>query len=260
MAPLSIREDLESISCAKTKEGVAAATERLALRMGFEWFQVVDFFDPSAQELIHNVHNAPPSMRDYHQQLGAIRRDPIISRAAASYIPFRWSASDYASEDSVDQETLTRRVAAGYLSGFAAHACAVRSQCCIFVVSTGRAELQAEQDLVRVMADVLLAASYIQTALERVSPYQMPSLRPRELECLHWCIAGKTAKETAKLLGISERTVNQHLGRIMETLGVSTKTMAVKKARTLGLLPEHSLEAVARSRYTADRVLRRSLG
>lgn len=238
-------------------EGIAASTERLALRLGFEWFHVVDFFDTTAQEVIHNLHNAPMEMRAYHERVAAIRCDTIIKRAASSYIPFRWTDADYARDDTIDQETLTRRVSAGYRSGFAAHACAVRSQCCIFVVSTGRPDTGEGSSTMRVMADVLLAASYIQTALERVAPYQIPKLRPRELDCLHWCIAGKTAKETAKILGITERTVNQHLGRVMELLGVSTKTMAVKKARSLGLLPEHSLEAV-RSRYTEDRGLRRS--
>jgi DNA-binding CsgD family transcriptional regulator len=52
----------------------------------------------------------------------------------------------------------------------------------------------------------------------------------RELDCLKWVAAGKTAWEASVILGISERTVRFHLNAAREKLDCSTTTQAVAKA------------------------------
>jgi len=52
-------------------------------------------------------------------------------------------------------------------------------------------------------------------------------LKPRELECLQWATAGKTAWEMGQILSISERTANFHLGNVRAKLGVCTLRQAV---------------------------------
>jgi DNA-binding CsgD family transcriptional regulator len=52
----------------------------------------------------------------------------------------------------------------------------------------------------------------------------------RELDCLKWTAAGKTALEASMILGISERTVRFHLNAAREKLGCVTTTQAVAKA------------------------------
>jgi DNA-binding CsgD family transcriptional regulator len=52
----------------------------------------------------------------------------------------------------------------------------------------------------------------------------------RELDCLKWTAAGKTALEASIILGISERTVRFHLNAAREKLGCVTTTQAVAKA------------------------------
>ena len=48
-------------------------------------------------------------------------------------------------------------------------------------------------------------------------------LTPREKEVLLWAARGKTSWETAKLLGLSEATVNQHLRNTMAKLDASNR-------------------------------------
>lgn len=57
-----------------------------------------------------------------------------------------------------------------------------------------------------------------------------PSLSPREGQVLSWAAKGKTAWETAQILGISEATVVFYLKNVMAKLGVVTKPQAVAKA------------------------------
>ena len=52
----------------------------------------------------------------------------------------------------------------------------------------------------------------------------------REIDCLRWMAAGKTAWEASAILGISERTVRFHLNAAREKLRCTTTTQAVAKA------------------------------
>ncbi len=51
----------------------------------------------------------------------------------------------------------------------------------------------------------------------------------RELDCLRWVAAGKSAWEASVILGISERTVRFHLNSAREKLDCATTTQAVAK-------------------------------
>lgn len=55
-------------------------------------------------------------------------------------------------------------------------------------------------------------------------------LSGRESECLRWASIGKTSWETACILGVSERTVNFHLGNTFAKLNVNNKQAAVAQA------------------------------
>jgi two-component system, NarL family, response regulator len=61
-------------------------------------------------------------------------------------------------------------------------------------------------------------------------------LSPRELEVLKWIAEGKSNKEIAALLFISEGTVKTHVVSIHEKLGVGDRTEAVVTAIKRGIL------------------------
>ncbi len=48
-------------------------------------------------------------------------------------------------------------------------------------------------------------------------------LTPREMECGSWLLCGKTAKETASILGLSRRTIEDHLSSMKKKLGCNNK-------------------------------------
>lgn len=68
-------------------------------------------------------------------------------------------------------------------------------------------------------------------------------LTEREREILARVAAGWTNAAIAKDLGISIRTVEHHLGRIFERLGVNNRTAAVQEAIRRGWLPQPPTEA-----------------
>lgn len=60
------------------------------------------------------------------------------------------------------------------------------------------------------------------------------SLTPREVQVLRLMAEGKTNKEIAAQLAITERTVKFHVGAILGKLGVGNRTEAVRRAAQLG--------------------------
>jgi DNA-binding CsgD family transcriptional regulator len=64
-----------------------------------------------------------------------------------------------------------------------------------------------------------------------------PPLSRREIEVLKWAHIGKTNSEIGMLLNISEFTVKNHIGNILQKLGASNRTHAVAKAVSAGTIP-----------------------
>lgn len=63
-----------------------------------------------------------------------------------------------------------------------------------------------------------------------------PALSPRQLEVLTWAARGKSAPETAVILGVSTRTVRFHLAQACLKLGVSRTATALALAVREGLV------------------------
>jgi DNA-binding CsgD family transcriptional regulator len=61
-------------------------------------------------------------------------------------------------------------------------------------------------------------------------------LSKRQVECLFWAREGKSSTDIGAILGISPRTVDDHLAAACSKLGVRTRTQAVAEAIALGFL------------------------
>jgi DNA-binding CsgD family transcriptional regulator len=59
------------------------------------------------------------------------------------------------------------------------------------------------------------------------------ALTAREREILEWVAAGKTNRDIAAIVGASPRTIEKHLERTYQKLGVETRTAAAARARLL---------------------------
>ncbi|WP_395641457.1 LuxR C-terminal-related transcriptional regulator [Rudaea sp.] len=62
------------------------------------------------------------------------------------------------------------------------------------------------------------------------------SLTQRERDCLTWAAIGKSSWEIGRVLGISDATVNFHLGNAATKLGVHGRVSSVTQAIRLGLI------------------------
>ncbi len=81
---------------------------------------------------------------------------------------------------------------------------------------------------------------HLHHVLARVSTtipyYKKIFLTPREKEVLKWLSLGKSSWDTSVILGISEKTINFHVGSLMQKLDAVNRTHAVAIAFQLGLI------------------------
>ena len=92
--------------------------------------------------------------------------------------------------------------------------------------------------LVDCIHDVLAGKTYLAptAAAKLAEGVARVQLTPRELATLRLMSDGRSTKEIAVTLGISERTVKTHLGHLYEKLGVTSRTEAAKVAARRGLV------------------------
>lgn len=90
------------------------------------------------------------------------------------------------------------------------------------------------------MRDFHLLALHLHQAILRLENHTEEGVRlsPRERECLLWVAEGKTAWETAIILGLSEHTVRCYLENARHKLGAANNTHAVNKAAKANLLAQ----------------------
>lgn len=93
-------------------------------------------------------------------------------------------------------------------------------------------------DLIACIHDVLAGKTYLapSAAAKLAEGVARVQVTPRELSTLRLMADGKSNKEIANSLGISERTVKTHLGHLFEKLGVTSRTEALKVATRRGLV------------------------
>lgn len=93
-------------------------------------------------------------------------------------------------------------------------------------------------ELIGCIRDVLAGKTWIAPAAAAKLAEGMARVQvtPRELSTLRLMADGKSNKEIAGTLGISERTVKTHLGHLFQKLGVTSRTEAVKVATRRGLV------------------------
>jgi DNA-binding CsgD family transcriptional regulator len=103
----------------------------------------------------------------------------------------------------------------------------------IFCIGTDMATDDWEAQKSMLMREFQVLASYFHQHILRIYGHDAAKemlMSARELDCLKWMAAGKTAWEASVILGISERTVRFHLNAAREKLNCLTTTQAVAKA------------------------------
>lgn len=227
---VAIAGAMEMLSSMQRADDIAHGAGALTAAMGLERFALMDV---RGGMLVGLHHNAPPATLgdDIEALQAAVAADPVAARARSSRIPFLWGAEE-------GGEWRHRHADAGYRAGLVATSWDPAGSGCALMLSCSDARIPA-QHVPTLMAYAVMAAASLSGQLQLVVSTQPSSSCPlteRELECLHYVLAGRSTKETARGLGIGGRTVGQYLERARAKLQAKTSRHAVATALRAGWL------------------------
>lgn len=99
------------------------------------------------------------------------------------------------------------------------------------------------EELITTIREVAVGRSHIPAAIAERLAERMGTedLTPRESDVLEQIVHGKSNKEIATELNISEATVKTHINSLLSKLGVTDRTQAATAAIRRGLVPFESL-------------------
>jgi DNA-binding CsgD family transcriptional regulator len=108
-----------------------------------------------------------------------------------------------------------------------------RGETAFFGIISATEDKQQSEQHDTMLREFRILANYFHGHVLRMNGYDSNReilVSARELDCLKWTAAGKTASEASVILGITERTVRFHLNAAREKLDCVTTTQAVARA------------------------------
>ena len=221
----------------QTEADLVPVLEQAARQLGFEYCAIgMRLPLPLSNPKIVMLNNYTPAWRERYEKARYLTVDPTVAHAVESTRPVSWSDEVFANAANLWEDAHGHGLRVGWaqpvhdIKGAASLLTLARSHDAMSSHEAGEKAPQvawlaqaAHETLTRVLAS------------RPDSPFTI-KLTAREIDVLRWAGDGKTAAETADILGIAERTVIFHINNALRSLGAVNKTAGVLKAAMLRLL------------------------
>ena len=214
---------------------LAEAFQRSTEALGFRYFACCSHVDPlKPPRRAVMLHSYPHEWVQLYSELNFVEIDPVFIRASRSLVPFFWNTQSFGSELTPAQRAMFREARRfGVTRGFTVPIHSVSSprefpaSCSVIPGSDALAS--------EAYSAVQLMSFYMYEAASKEAEAQDPPstqqlLSRRERQCLELAAQGKSDWATSKILGLSERTVHNHVESAKRRLRVATRMQAVVHA------------------------------
>jgi DNA-binding CsgD family transcriptional regulator len=214
---------------------LAAAFQQALETLGFRYFACCSHVDPlKPPRWAVMLDTYPEEWVRSFSELQLYEIDPVFIYANRTLLPFFWDAPEFrASLTPLQQEILIEANRYGIAHG---HTIPIHSP---NSPNAFRASCSVVPDAASIepssYATVQLMACYLYDAASREADGQearavQRKLSRRERQCLELAAQGKSDWVAGRLLGISERTVHNHIENAKRRLGVATRVQAIVHA------------------------------
>jgi LuxR family quorum-sensing system transcriptional regulator CciR len=210
----------------ETEEALAGALGAISSDLGFRYFALTHHVDVRRSSAAIRIHNYPDGWAEWfdEQSLGAT--DPVHRASNITSVGFAWSSlPEMISLTAEDRKILELAREEGIGEGFTvpAHVPGEAHGSCSFACEPG--EVPAGE----VLPLLQLVGAFAFEAARRIARKPLARrpvrLTDRQRECVLWTARGKSDWEIARILGISEDTVGEHLRNARERYGVGKRTV-----------------------------------
>ncbi|MFJ7797680.1 autoinducer binding domain-containing protein [Pseudomonas sp. NPDC096950] len=190
-----------------------------------------------AHDYTLNRNNFPQDWNTQYEQNEFSAIDPIVAHCNQSMLPILWTEDVFSQAPWLWQALKEQGLQHGWSQSFHDEESGLYS---ILSLARSHCPITAYELYENLGFTVFISrhlhALAAQHLPKRAPKPSTPHLSPREIEVLKLSADGKTAYEISRILNLSERTVNFHVHRAIEKLGVCNKTAAVIKAVRVGVL------------------------
>jgi LuxR family transcriptional regulator len=184
-----------------------------------------------------NLNNFPHEWNIQYEKNNATQIDPVVAHCNHSMLPVLWSEELFSRTPWLWQLLEQQGLQHGW-----SHAIHDEESGLCSILSLARSHCPiSAYELYENLGFSVFISRHLQALALGMQPKkparsQAPPLSRRELEVLKLSADGKTAYEIARILNLSERTVNFHVHRSIEKLGVNNKIAAVIAATRSGAI------------------------
>jgi LuxR family transcriptional activator of conjugal transfer of Ti plasmids len=233
---LAFREFVDALEAAHDEFGLKTTADRFAAQLGYRWFAYLGFSEPAFKVL----SSYPGSWARQYIEQRYEEIDPVVRLARSSRRTFQWDRWTLRLPSASQQRFLAEAANFGIHSGATVPIRGGFGRFAAFTLA-GNRDASLEVRSTEVMDILQLAGLYyhahvyakLQLGLGRLAD---APLTQRERQCLSWAARGKKMPETAKILGITTRTVVFHLENARSKLGAFTVAQAVIEATHRGII------------------------
>lgn len=210
---------------------------RLSSALGFRYhaYAIITRL-PLSRRMVWVKDGCPSGWMAHYQARRYYRVDPVLRQGLAGKSRMLWSDAMFSEAGALWSDARM----AGLRYGMSLAAWDRTGALGLYSLARDAEPISApEQGRISLHASWLMASCHplLVAQLQRRDPrWRDVVLTPREREVLIWSADGKTAFEVAMIMGISERTVNFHLGHIISKFQASNKTQAIVAAVSSGLV------------------------
>lgn len=181
----------------------------------------------------------PEKWITHYLQSDFIHVDPVIRKVRRSTMPFLWSEAPYSLDDEPAARVMNEAKEFGLSEGFAVPIISVDGAQAIVTFGAPHFDIPERHrrglHVVAIFAHTKIRDIRKAGSGSRSDPRKV-HLSGREIECLRWAAAGKTAWETSEILDLSEQTVVQYVKSATRKLGAQNKGHAIAEAMRAALI------------------------
>jgi len=225
---------VDAIEASTSRACVITQFERIIGDLGFHGY-IMAGIPGSGQSLAQTTiaNGWPPEWFELYNRENLCLADPVPRHCLNTLNPFEWRDASYDRElDPAAHNVMTRARDFGFDQGF-----------CIpihYDDATGAVSMAGERPYLDAETKSALhlmgvfAHGRLRALTRPTSSASGRKLSPVEAEVLRWAARGKTAWETGRILGLSERNVRWHLEEAQRKLMTNNKTATVAVALVKG--------------------------
>ncbi|WP_455921294.1 autoinducer binding domain-containing protein [Pseudomonas putida] len=210
--------------------------------LGYEYCSINIFVRrPLAHNKVYKRNNYPLAWSCFYRDGRYAQKDPMLQKCLQAQLPLLWTDELFEPEP----ELWGHYRHHGLRYGLTQAVHSGRGASCLLSLARSQ-DVISMQEFYDKTGDILWLANLVHNALvprieaqvqqQILDSVAQAALSARELEVLKWTAQGLTSVDVGKVLKLSERTVNFHIARCIEKLGVCNKLSAVVKTVLCGLI------------------------